>query len=214
MVNLSLYGLLATALSEVLGNFWHGTIYIRKIFLKLFSPTALMSEPNTLILLCPWLMSLPHGWSECEPLKLIFFANLDFLGTRIGYSPWIRPQHLYKPSSLKFRFNCCLLISNCSHLLYRCCSSLISLIRDPLWFYISLDVNGSRACCFLQLVRKRFIQLKILKVFNIGYFTNNSSKMVSDKTATAKISCNSFAFYFRLLTTFNHWLIRLGIRIS
>ena len=90
MVNLSLYGLLATTLSKVLGNFLHGICYIRNIFLKLFSLFALISEPNTLILFGPWLMSHSHEWSECEPLQLIFLLIWTLLvyklDTLLGYN--------------------------------------------------------------------------------------------------------------------------------
>ena len=72
ILNLSLYGLLAATLSEELGNFWHGIFYIPNILLKLFSLTALTSEPNTLIIFWSWLMSLPHEWFDCEPLQLVF----------------------------------------------------------------------------------------------------------------------------------------------
>ena len=48
-----------------------------------------MSEPNTLILFWSSLMSLPHGWFECEPLQLIFLLIRTLLvwklDTLLGY---------------------------------------------------------------------------------------------------------------------------------
>ena len=46
-----------------------------------------MSEPNTLILLWPWLMSLPHGWSEYEPLQLIFLLIWTLLVQKLETLP-------------------------------------------------------------------------------------------------------------------------------
>ena len=115
MVNLSLYGLLATTLSEVLGNFLHGICYIRNIFLKLFSLFALISEPNTLILFWPWLMSHPHEWSECElRIWTLLLYKLDNL---LGYdcNTYINLPHLV------LGLTAVILSSNFSHLLYQCC---------------------------------------------------------------------------------------------
>ena len=100
MVNLNLYSWQATTLSEVLDNFGHGIFYIHNIFLKLFSLTTLKSEPNTLILLWPWLMSLTHGLAECEPLQLIFLLIwtllVQKLDTLLGYhrNTYINLPHL------------------------------------------------------------------------------------------------------------------------
>ena len=119
-------------------------------------------------------------------------ARTDPLGIKIGCLPCILLKHWYNPYPLTFPLSCFWFMLNVSVSLY---CSWHFLVMSFLCFKSLLVVDGSFNIWFLELLRKRFIQLNTLIVLRNENFDNSLWNMFSLVNVIARIS---LIFFFSI----------------